>query len=947
MTQTRKDATARMFGRLMLMASWLAGSAVGYAAEPTKPTPAPAADETVVLGESTLWSQFRVAGPNHVRNEDGSLRRVKIKTSNFDYARVQSVDHRGAWNLTGDWDAAEATPAPAADWAGLAFDDGAWPRERLPQPSSPLWLPPNQSGSLFGSTGTFNQFDTTLLLLRARFTVRDPAQLKACRLSLDYWGGVVVYVNGKEAVRADLPAGQKDPADVVAKDYPVEAFLKPDGYPLPADDDKNKDRLALRNRQLHDFAIPAALLRPGVNVIAIECRAAPFPSQAVQAKGSGADWPPIGILNARLTVAPGTAATGLRPSGIHVWNVMPYDTVTAFDYSDTTRKLEPIVIRAARNSIFSGRLMVSSDQPIKGLTVAVSDLQAKGGSKLPAAAVRVRYAVPATAAKSYAPAYRFDGLLDAIPAEIPVVEASLPKGSFYSLKLDRRALPTAALAPLWFTVKVPRDLPAGEYEGEVRVAAEGLPETKVPLRVNVCAWTMPDPKDFRIQNGLYHAEEVLARHYGVPNYSEQHLELVGKTLALLAEVNSRQIHANLTINFCGRDNPETLVRWIKQPDGSFKHDFTVFDNYLDMVAKAVGTPNTLRLNCWPGARSSSGNGNEAGGYGGTTVSMLDPATGKLDTIPQPPLGTPESYAFWKPVFEEILPRLEKRGWLGQTTLGYNRDAQAAEPAVVEIAHQLWPEGEWTWISHYTFEEARFVGMFKGAENEANAMLAHGFANPGSLETWVKQNPQAGIDPEEIVRMPVRQTYSVKSTPTGKLPPLWALDAPRRNTYCSAVRGAIMANSSLREVRRLVEINTLHRGYDGVGEFGADVFPLKSPTGRYVIPPTAQGAAWGFEGRSTLALLYPGPDGPVATERFEMFREGLELAEAVIFVRSALHKGLLSGELKDRAERYLAPVTGERDRTFAKGDFMPRYMQDMEDAKLLDLAGEVAQTVERK
>jgi hypothetical protein len=72
-----------------------------------------------------------------------------------------------------------------------------------------------------------------------------------------------------------------------------------------------------------------------------------------------------------------------------------------------------------------------------------------------------------------------------------------------------------------------------------------------------------------------------------------------------------------------------------------------------------------------------------------------------------------------------------------------------------------------------------------------------------------------------------------------------------------------------------------------------------------------------------------------------------LAEAVIFVRSALHKGLLSGELKDRAERYLAPVTGERDRTFAKGDFMPRYMQDMEDAKLLDLAGEVAQTVERK
>ncbi len=73
----------------------------------------------------------------------------------------------------------------------------------------------------------------------------------------------------------------------------------------------------------------------------------------------------------------------------------------------------------------------------------------------------------------------------------------------------------------------------------------------------------------------------------------------------------------------------------------------------------------------------------------------------------------------------------------------------------------------------------------------------------------------------------------------------------------------------------------------------------------------------------------------------MFREGLELAEAVIFVRQALHKGLLSGELKARAERYLAPKTGERDQTFWKGAFMPRYMQDVEDAKLLDLVGEVA------
>ncbi|MBM4142460.1 MAG: hypothetical protein FJ225_02535 [Lentisphaerae bacterium] len=948
----------------VLAAGWVNAAEPAKPAVPPAPVTAPAADETELLGENTLWSHFRVTGPNHVRNEDGSLTRVKIKTE-----EVGALLQRGYWSLTSDWNVADAMPAPAADWAGPAFDDSAWPRERLPQPSTPLFnIGITEISSIFGYTGNFNQFDTTKLLTRATFTVKDPAQMKACQLSLDYWGGVVVYVNGKEAVRANTADARKDQAEIVAKDYPVEAFLMPAGKPLQYADEKSRERLALRDRQLREFTIPAALLRPGVNVLALECHAAPLPSQAVKVKGPGAEWPPIGILSARLTAAPSGAATGPRPAGIHVWNVMPYDTVTAFDYGDPARPLRPIVIRAARNSVFSGRLMVSSDQPIRGLKVTVTDLvwhsQSSSSSvkrsslptgriedendasnhpsaaRIPSAAVRVRYAVPATEAKCYVPTFRFDGLLDAIPAEIPVVEASLPKSEFYSLKTERRKLPAAAMAPLWFTVKVPRDLPAGEYEGQVRVAAEGLAETKVPLRVKVCAWTTPDPKDFRIQNGIYEAEEVVAKHYGVTNYSDKHFELVGKSLALLAEVNSRQVHAHLTINFCGRDNPETIVRWVKQPDGTFTHDFTAFEKYLEMIVKSIQTPNTLRLNCWPGDGNNvpigySDNLFERDGWGGTTVSVLDPATGKLETMPQPKPGTPESYTFWKPVFDGVLARVKKHGWLSQMTIGFNRDYGPPAIAVVENAHKLWPEGEWTWIAHFTCENAKFKGIYEGAIDD---------------DAWYRAAElPAGVDPSKVVQMPVRHAFSVKSQPSGKIPPLWTLDAPRRNIFGSTVRVAIDRRSALREWRRLVEINTLQRGFDGIGEFGADVFPVKGKTGRWVIPPVAGGANWQANWGNpycTHALLYPGPDGAVATERFENFREGLELAEAVIFVRHALHKGLLSGELKARAEAYLAPVTGERDRSLSKGLFMPRYMQDLEDAKLLDLAGEVAVNSEK-
>jgi len=407
---------------------------------------------------------------------------------------------------------------------------------------------------------------------------------------------------------------------------------------------------------------------------------------------------------------------------------------------------------------------------------------------------------------------------------------------------------------------------------------------------------------------------VAAVHYGVTNYSDRHFELVGKSLALLAEANSRQVHANLSVGFCGRGNPESLVRWIKQPDGSFKHDFTAFDKYLDMVADSIGTPNTLRLNCWGGP-----------------VSMLDPATGKLANM-DPPGGPDEGLQFWKPVFDEMLRKIKAHGWLDQTTLGCNHHSGVPAPAQVDLAYKLWPEGEWSWTSHAAGEGALFVGTVGGVGKDNGSF--------GSRAQRAAMGDLSGIDTNKVVRMTVRHADGVWMVgPSGKLPPLWALDGPRRNTFCNTVRHVICDNSALREVRRLVEFGAVYRGYDGVSEFGADVFPVKRPVGGYAMPPISLGANWGNP-NSTLALLYPGPDGPVSTERFEMFREGVELCEAIIFIRGAMHRNLLSAPLQERA-RYL----DERDRTFTLGFFIPRYMQAVEDAKLLDLAGEVARELE--
>ena len=94
----------------------------------------------------------------------------------------------------------------------------------------------------------------------------------------------------------------------------------------------------------------------------------------------------------------------------------------------------------------------------------------------------------------------------------------------------------------------------------------------------------------------------------------------------------------------------------------------------------------------------------------------------------------------------------------------------------------------------------------------------------------------------------------------------------------------------------------------------------------------------------MAILYPGPDGPVATERFEMFREGVELAETLIFIERAIQEKKLSPELQQKAEKALEA----RSLAFIKDWFTIRDMPGAEeDAKLLGLAGEVAREVGRE
>jgi hypothetical protein len=172
--------------------------------------------------------------------------------------------------------------------------------------------------------------------------------------------------------------------------------------------------------------------------------------------------------------------------------------------------------------------------------------------------------------------------------------------------------------------------------------------------------------------------------------------------------------------------------------------------------------------------------------------------------------------------------------------------------------------------------------------------------------------------------------------------------PRPGVWCTLARTRHFARSPLIVYRHLPE-EAIERGHDGVGEFGAENFPIEDPEreGRFVNLGAGRGTGGG-NNASTRALLAPGPDGPVATERFELYREGVELCEAILYLEQALRENRIDGELAEQVNDYLDRRSREFIKWWWRGKSGLGFVNDWSipeqfnsDARLLELAGEVA------
>jgi len=829
--------------------------------------PAPSAERVTVLASSTPWRGFVVWKTEQVKRASGEVQALRF---GYNYRMDKAVLRSSA--------------PPPEGWTATGFDDGSWGRLRLPLQEDRKRI-------------------VSLVCLRGRFRVEDPALAGGLELSAEFGGGLVAYVNGREVARAHMPAGQITP-DTPADDYPRDAYVDPDGHLLRlgfGDPKRYPAQFAKRVRRLSTVKIPTSALRKGVNVLALEVHR-PLTDDILYTgkprvhSKSYCRWSTIALKDVKLTAPDGSGVepNSARPAGLQVWVHDPAQRVLVGDFGDPCAPPRPLSIPCARNGSFAGQLVVGSRTEIKALKVTVSDLKGPGDASLPASAVQVRYALPDGPRRGRGAKACF-GTLDESP---PQAVLARPDGD-------------GAVLPLLVTVDVPADSKPGAYKGEVKVTADGAAPVSVPVEISIHGWNLPNPKDFVTHVGLVQSPESVALKYGVELWSEKHWKLVKRAFELIGRAGADYVAIPVVCR-THFGNEHTMVRWIRKP-GGWDHDFSIVERYLDTALDHLGKPEVVCIYAWDmylGAIYFNRQ-DKTKPEGKPLFTVIDPRTGKLTQEEGPPWGTPEAPAFWKPVFDGLRKILAKRGIEKSMMLGIAGDTRPSK-TVIEGMKSVVPDLRWVLNSH------------------ARGNDIHGQAVGYYCDVW--SSPQApdpskkrlhGWKPGKILRT----TFPRAGSNTVGAMRTWA----PLGMYRMSLEGALTA------------------GIRGFGRMGADFWGvIKDKRGR-AFPIMGRYPETGWAqlklSNSTPYVLSPGPEGPVATMRFEMIRLGAQEAEARVFIEKALNDEKTRAALGDGLAARCQALLDERTRTIIRAKSYWPYLPSADLAAQADaLYGAAAEVV---
>lgn len=244
-------------------------------------------------------------------------------------------------------------------------------------------------------------------------------------------------------------------------------------------------------------------------------------------------------------------------------------------------------------------------------------------------------------------------------------------------KANSLTLDSPETRPIWISVDIPPETPAGLYHGTIsRTSASGI--IKQVMTLEVLNKRLPDPSQWSFHLDLWQNPYSVARFHRVALWSKAHIDFLRPLLTMLARAGQKCITATLIDDpWSGQtfDPYGSMINWTKKADGTWAYDYSIFDLYVDLAMEA-GIKE--QISCYSMVPV------------GNRFSWFDEKSGRSVTVEAIP-GTAEYESIWRNFLMDFKGHLGERGWLDITALALDERDEEEMARLFSFLRETAPE----------------------------------------------------------------------------------------------------------------------------------------------------------------------------------------------------------------------------------------------------------------
>lgn len=243
---------------------------------------------------------------------------------------------------------------------------------------------------------------------------------------------------------------------------------------------------------------------------------------------------------------------------------------------------------------------------------------------------------------------------------------------------------------IWLTFRIPDNVAPGIYKGHLVVREGRKVIRKLNISIKAQNEILPEPSRWHFHLDLWQNPYAVARYCQTELWSDDHMETMRPLMTMLAEAGQKVITTTLThMPWDGQtqDHFESMVSWVRKPDGTWEYGFEVFDKWVEFM---MDCGITEQINCYSVAPWN------------TSIRYYDCASDSFGYI-EAKAGTPAYGKIWGDMLPVFAAHLKEKGWFDISTIAIDEQPLDVMQDVIGMIRRTVPDFKISFAGNYHAE----------------------------------------------------------------------------------------------------------------------------------------------------------------------------------------------------------------------------------------------------